>query len=322
MEQQHRKPPEKLPLYARLLLLALLIALLAVFAPSLLQQMLHAALDEVFPLPESAQTEYSGQTAEIHFIDVGQGDSVLIEQNGEYALLDTGTPASADAVVAYLQNHGVTRLRYLLLTHFHADHIGGALRVVQNFPIQTVILPDLELAPMPTSAAALNLLEALNQKQEASELETTVPAIGDTFALGAGELEVIGTGLACKGDCNNTSLMTLFRFDGFTYYSAGDAEAEAEADLLERTGSTLHADLYKASHHGSSSSNTAALLQQLQPTVAVISCGLDNSYGHPHREALEALQEVGAAIYRTDESGSVVVTVQNGQMTVHTEKGE
>lgn len=259
--------------------------------------------------------------ASVHFIDVGQGDSILLEQNGEYALIDTGTPGSRDALQAYLDGQGVTRLSYLILTHYHADHIGGALRVLDNYTVDTVLLPNAELGPTVTSSTAMKLMEAVAERTEAGTLKSRVPNVGDEFPLGDGTITVVGAGIDAE-DLNSTSLITLFRLGKFTFFSSGDADTDAETELLQRMPDGLQSSLYKSTHHGSRTGNSTALLEAVQPNVIVISCGADNDYGHPHTEAMERMQATGATIYRTDLRGSIVVTAENGRMTVTCEKKE
>lgn len=301
------------------LLAAIPLLLLALAVQWIQYQNNHTA----YTLPGAPDAALAGQRAEVHFIDVGQGDCVLLCQGGEYALIDTGTNEAADAVVAYLQRLGVEKLRYLVLTHLHTDHAGGARKVLQNFAVDTVLLPDLTLGPAPTAASTLKLLETLDERSEKGELIARTPSLGETLPLGLASLQVVGTGIPSPKDLNNTSIITLFRFDNFAFFDGGDAEKDAEAALLQDAatyGWELHADLYKASHHGSSSSNTDALLRALSPLVGVASCGLDNDYGHPHREVRAAFAAAGIPLLRTDLNGSVVVTVQDGVMVVQTER--
>lgn len=281
---------------------------------------LHGGSGTSVVLKGTPSGEFSGQSAAVHVIDVGQADAVLLEQDGRYALIDTGTPAAADTITFYLDAHGVRTLDYLVLTHFHSDHIGSAVEILRNFKVKNVLLPDLSLAPAPTSATALDLLEELAERADTGKLETAVPAVGSEFPLGNAVLTVIGSGIPCPEDANNTSLMLLFRFDNFTYFCAGDAEDEAEAELLSRLGDNLHADLYKVSHHGSATSSSQPLIDALQPVMAAVSCGADNDYGHPHWTVLQRLQDAGVQIFRTDESGSLLFTVKNGILTARTEK--
>ncbi len=296
----------------------LLIAALLLAAVMLLSRVLNPGSS--FTLPGTPDPALKDQDAQVHFIDVGQADSTLLLQGRSAALIDAGTTADGPLIAAYLKAQGVRSLDYLVLTHFHADHIGGALHILQEFAVDAVLLPDLELGPMPTSSTALRLLEALTEQAEADRIRVVLPAVGDVYPFGSGTLETVGAGLACKDDLNNTSLITLFHFDNFSCYIGGDAEAEAELALLA-SGQALHADLLKVPHHGSYTSCTPELAQQLQPLAAVISCGYGNDYGHPHSVTLNTLEIAGARIFRTDVHGTVVAKVKNGVMTLRGEKG-
>ncbi len=250
-------------------------------------------------LPEQAQNA----ATKIHFIDVGQGDAVLIEQDGCFALIDAGDRDAEDALISYLQRAGVERLTLLVMTHPHADHIGSMRAVVEAFPVDTILLPDFTKAPIPTTSTFTKLLEAVREHG----VKALTARTGDVFALGAGTLTVLGDGVGTE-NLNDLSLVTIFEASGVRYFSSGDGEKPVERALLD-SGADVRANLYKAAHHGSSTSNTQELLEAVHPRVVVISCGKDNSYGHPHREALEAYEAVKAKVFRTDECGTVVAYV-------------
>lgn len=264
-------------------------------------------------LPEQAQNA----ATKIHFIDVGQGDAVLIEQDGCFALIDAGDRDAEDALVAYLQHAGVGRLALLVMTHPHADHIGSMRAVVEAFPVDTILLPDFTKAPMPTTSTFTKLLEAVRKHG----VKALTARAGDAFSLGSGTLTVLGDGVATE-NLNDLSLVTMFEASGVRFFSSGDGEKPVERAVLD-SGADVSANLYKAAHHGSSTSNTQELLEAVHPRVVVISCGKDNSYGHPHREALEAYEAVQARVFRTDECGTVIAYVdENGLLQVAVTNGE
>lgn len=264
-------------------------------------------------LPEQAQNS----ATKIHFIDVGQGDAVLIEQDGCFALIDAGERDAAEALTAYLHRAGVDRLSLLVMTHPHTDHIGGMRAVLEAFPVDTVLLPDFTKAPVPTTSTFTRLLEAIEEKQIPARTAHT----GDTFPIGGGTLTVLGDGLETE-NLNDLSLVTMFEAPGLRYFSSGDGEKPVERALLD-SGANVRADLYKAAHHGSSTSNTQELLEAVRPRAVVISCGKDNSYGHPHREALEVFDAVNATVFRTDECGTVIAYLDDaGLMQIAVTKKE
>lgn len=249
-------------------------------------------------------------TTTVSVLDVGQGDSVLIGQDGEYCLIDTGTAESREQLVQDLQWAGITELKYLVLTHPHADHTGGALTVLEHFPVEQVLLPvwEAEESPWP---------RGLQEEAEAAGGSIVETEEGNSYMLGSGVLHVLQGGSAWmeeEDDANNGSLCLLFEAGGFRYLATGDAEEPAEQALVDRYGRNLQATLYKAGHHGSSTSSGEELLKVVQPQAAVISCGLDNEYGHPHEEVLRRMEAAGIEIYRTDTMGTITFTYEDGEL--------
>ena len=269
-------------------------------------------------LPSSLQPA-APDTARIHMLDVGQGDCILLEQNGHYALIDTGPSGAKDLLTSYLDCRGIHTLDYLILTHFHSDHIGNALPLLQNYRVKNVLLSDSTLGPAPTGATSEKLLKEILKQQKGGTLTVSYPVIGDTFPLGDGVIRVIGVGIPCD-DLNSTSLITEFVFSDITFLSGGDAAADAEAVLLDNSTVDPDADIFKVSHHGSNSANSEAYLAAVTPKTALISCGANNDYGHPHDPVLKRLSQYTTDIYRTDRHGTIVVTVRGGDYTVRTEK--
>ena len=265
-------------------------------------QQIYAWFDVAEPAPHLPQ-DAAGAATKVHFIDVGQGDAVLLEQNGAFALIDAGDRDAADGLVAYLQAAGVTKLDLLVMTHPHADHIGGMRAVVDAFPVDRAVLPDFAKAPMPTTSTFLGLLAAIREKQ----IPTVTARAGDTFSLGEGTLTVLGDGVTTE-NLNDLSLVTLFEAPGLRYLSSGDGEQAVESAVLA-SGADVRANLFKAAHHGSSTSNTQAFLDAARPQTVVVSCGAGNSYGHPHSQALATFANVGAQVYRTDTGGTIIAYV-------------
>lgn len=283
--------------------LVLLVALLITAAEKITGRPIWDELYEMAGLGDtgSPAAVAEGETA-VHFIDIGQGDAVLIEQDGEFCLIDAGIRDTQDDLIAYLEAVGATHLKLLVMTHPHSDHIGGMRQVLRSCTVDEVLLPDLDKAPMPTSATFTRVLETI---EELNILVSTAEA-GGSYPIGTGRLEVLAAGIQTD-NYNDLSPVLRFAGPGLTFIDTGDGERGVEADVLAG-GAMLSADLYKAAHHGSNSSNTEEFLQAISPSVIVISCGQDNSYGHPHREPMERFAAVGAEIWRTDQDGTVVVT--------------
>ena len=304
---------------AALLLVLLCAALVIQFAggkgPVPTWQQLRTFFGVPLQTEESAPQIADGSTV-VYVLDVGQGDAVLLCQDGRWCLIDTGPSEAEDALLYDLDALEVETLDYLVLTHPHADHTGNARTVLQNYPVQTLLLPDWQPGPEDTADWPRNLAQAA--ADSGAEILTT--EAGDNYSLGGGTLQILqgGSAEAADDSVNNASLCTLFTAGNFRFLDTGDAEEAAEQQLLDTYGISLHTTLFKAGHHGSYTSNSLAFLQAAAPQAVAVSCGLNNDYGHPHRAALQNFAAVGAEAYRTDLQGSLTFIWQNDTLTVET----
>lgn len=268
-----------------------------------------------------SQPTADGEAA-VTFWDVGQGDSVLISSGGSYCLIDAGTQQSADTLLEDLWAAGVRKLDLMVMTHPHADHIGGMEDVLENFEVSTLLLPDLSVANTDSG-----LLSRVLQSAE----DTGTPCVqgeqGWQQTIGEGTLTVLYAGLIPEDkedvNLNDISLCVRYELGNFSFLCTGDAEEDAEEQLVLTAGPELSSTLFKAGHHGSNTSNTQALLSVVHPELTVISCGLNNDYGHPHQEVLDRFALNGVEVWRTDEQGTVTVTGKaDGSWQVETSSGE
>lgn len=251
----------------------------------------------------------------VHFIDVGQGDAVLIEQSGEFALIDAGEKSTQQQLNNYLDKSGVKDLKYLIMTHPHQDHIGGMSGVIDKFNVGKIILPDFEKAPMPTSVTFEKLLDKIAEKGIAAETAN----VGAQYTLGNGKITVLANGIKTD-NYNNLSLATMFETEGMRYFSTGDGEKELENEILH-SNLNISANVFKAAHHGSKTSNTNLFISGINPDFVIVSCGKDNSYGHPHKEALASFANARAEVLRTDERGAIIAYVdENGECKIAAER--
>ncbi len=248
----------------------------------------------------------------VHQINVGQGDSTLIQTAETTILIDAGDVGYGDTVVQYLQKQQITTIDLLIITHPHADHIGGMTTVVEQLEIGRVLLPNLPSSLTPTTATYEKLLSAISTK--GLMLEKAVA--GSTITLADCSLEIFAP-VGSYDDLNSYSIAGRFSANGFTFFFGGDIEADAEEDILANY-SDLTADVMKVSHHGSNTSNTEEFLEAVSPKYALISVGQDNSYGHPHEEVLERLEALGIRVYRTDTDGNIMVDYLDGDITILT----
>lgn len=244
--------------------------------------------------------ELTADTA-VHFIDVGQGDAALLLSGGQAVLVDAGTSQSADSLVRYLQELGVTELYAAIATHPHADHIGGMAQVIEAFPVGHFYMG----AETQNTATYERMLDAL----DAQGVPVSVPEPGEELVFNSGA-SVTFLGPADdvpKGNLNDRSLICLFRAGEQDVLLMGDAESAAEQSLLAHYPS-LRCDVLKVGHHGADTSSSVEFLRTVQPTTAVISCGVDNDYGHPDPQTLENLSLAGVDDVRiTAQSGTVIL---------------
>ena len=279
-------------------------------------------LEAVFrePTPPSAPAEAVDCEAAVYFLDVGQGDSALIRIGEDFAMLvDAGIRESGDAIEEDLAALGVTELDAVIATHPHADHIGAMTQIIEAYPIGTFYMPVLPDDQTPTTATYENMLDALDKQnvpveQITDKTESAAPenAVFDVLSPRAGD---------AFDEINDYSAVVRFTYGSISFMLTGDAEEPVEENILE-SGAEISAQVLKCGHHGSSSSTSLPFLRRVNPAVAVISCGADNKYGHPHRETLESLNALGCTVLRTDELGTIAVTTDGEAYAVHTWSAE
>ena len=241
-----------------------------------------------------------GELLEIHIIDIGQGDSALIRHKDSTILIDTGPRKSEYFLKNYLEKNGVDSIDFVILTHPHEDHIGGAATVLGNFKVDKLLLTDLEA----TNYTFENLLDSI----EENDIDAEIPALGDEYEIGDISFKILAP-ITTTDEANNMSLVVKFTFGDTDFLFTGDAEKDVEAELLERyPEKELDCDFLKVGHHGSNTSSSAEFLEAVSPKIATISCAYDNDYGHPHGEVLARLEKYGVeTVLITKDEGSFIV---------------
>lgn len=242
---------------------------------------------------------------QIHFLNVGQADATLIICNDKAMLIDAGSNDQGTYVQNYLQKLNITDLEYVIGTHPDEDHYGGLDVIITKFNCKKVLLSPF----YKDTATVRDVYSALKYKN----IEPTEIIVGNTYSLGDASFEILGPAQEYD-NANDSSICIKLSHGSNTFLFMGDATEVAEADILA-SGIDLHADVYKVSHHGSYTSSSEALLQAVKPTYAVISCGENNSYGHPHAGPLNRMRQMGIQLYRTDEQGTVIVTSDGNSLT-------
>ncbi len=254
---------------------------------------------ELAPVPAQQPPEKPATNLKVHFIDVGQGDCILIEDGTSAMLIDAGNPENGPGIVSYIKNLGTQKLNFVLATHPHADHIGGMADVINAFDVEKIIMPK----ATHTTRTFENLLLTIQNKG----LKITAPVPGTEYKLGDASFTILAPNSSSYKDLNDYSVVIKLKYGSTSFLFTGDAEAVSENEILAR-GYDVKANVLKVGHHGSTSSTTERFLDAVSPRYAVICVGANNQYGHPAPETLSKLAERGIKIYRTDEAGTIVAT--------------
>lgn len=253
---------------------------------------------------------------EVHFLDVGNADCILVRQGAHNMLIDSGESGYYQFIVDYLDRHGVEKLDLVIATHAHADHIGEMAGIVRTFPIDRFIMAFMPSGSEPTTGVYLEMLEALKERN----VEIAEAVAGDVYTLGTAQLQILAP-LSEDSDENAMSVVTRLTFGNRAFLFTGDAEAKVEREILT-AGYEVRADVLKAGHHGSRTSSSEPFLKRVAPEYVAITCGDGRKYGHPHDEVLERLDAIGAVCYRSNLHGDIVFTTDGESLTVETEKGD
>lgn len=249
---------------------------------------------------------------EVHFMDVGQGDATLVTCGGHAMLIDAGDDTKGTAIQNYLQKQKITRLDYLILTHPDADHIGGAPVIITKFDIGKVFVSNFEK----DNKTYQKLIQSLDDKQ----IKPLTPRVNSQYTLGTANITILAPGKSYDNP-NDASIALLLKNGTRSFLFTGDAGEDAEKDIL-KTGIDISADVYKVGHHGSKYSTSKDFFNAVDPFYAVISCGENNSYGHPHAETLNTLRTSGVMVYRTDEAGTIVASTDGKSISFNVPASE
>ena len=240
----------------------------------------------------------------IQFIDVGQGDAALVECDGHYMLIDGGDTFAGETVYNVLKYQGVNKLDMLVMSHLHADHIGGLPKALTYISDIGCTLSNSDYS----DTKVFKELEHELYRKSGNGSKITVPAVGDAYDLGSATVEVI----ASSSKSHNDSLVLLITYGKTRFVFSGDIEENMQTNISDKyendKDQTFDIDLIKMPHHGAYTGTLYRYLRTFMPEYAIISVG-DNNYGHPQKETLDLLSSKGleSKIYRTDINGDIVV---------------
>lgn len=240
----------------------------------------------------------SAKEMNVHFIDVGQGDSILIQSpNGKTMLIDGGTKGDGNKVVSFIKSKGITKLDYVVATHPDADHIGGLIPVLNTFSVGKF----LDSGKAHTTDTYYELLTIIDQKG----IPYNVPKVGSNVALDSAIAMQVLHADENASENNDASIVLKAAYNQISFLFTGDADEGIEKIMKDKFD--VRATILKAGHHGSSSSTSSYFLNEVKPQITILSYGKDNSYGHPHSEVMTRLKEVGSKMYSTATSGTISV---------------
>lgn len=256
----------------------------------------------------TSPTYAAENSMKVHFINVGQGDSILIQTpEKSNILIDGGPPEASDSLTHYLKEQGVTTLDLLIATHPDIDHIGGLLSIIQRFPVKEV-WDSGKFYYTRTYHRYFRQIKKRNIPLYVAKLHT-VKSLADQVSL-----TVLNANSIMKTN-NQSSLALQLTYNQIDFLLMADIEKKQELNIIQRTD--VASEIIKIAHHGSDTSSSFAFLQAVDPDIAILSYDTNNKYGHPARETVEHLLKVGATIYSTAKTGNIIITTNGEQYQIH-----
>ena len=266
------------------------------------------------PVTSPVNYYISDEEVRVHIIDVGQGSSALIQCGKDGILIDGGEREYGKDLITYINRAGVTKLKYVVASHPHTDHIGGLLNVLDVYEVENIIMPKLSSINTPTNKTYEKFLLKIKEKG----IKAIAAKFGEKYYINNTVLETFAP-LEQDKDLNNMSVVCRISAFGTSFLFPGDASISELNDFYKR-GTDFSCDVIAAAHHGSNESLHKNFLTRCNPDIVVYSCGEDNSYGHPHEEVVDFFDDLGTKSYRTDIVGSLLFTCDEDGYTVK-EKG-
>lgn len=271
-----------------------------------------ACSEEKKPAPENDKNLSQQDNCSVHFIDSGKADAILVLADGEAMLIDAGYMEHADKVVAYLKAQGVSKLKYLVLSHGDKDHVGGMAAVIENFTVERLLI-----SPKKENSDEYN---AMLKAVSTASVSVNVPQVGNSFQLGKGSFTVIAPGpnALAEGSDNDASLVLQYTYGNRSFLFMGDALSTTEKEIRENKLVKI-CDVLKVGHHGKTDATKKKFVKAIAPVYAVITCGEtvgDDEDGMPDSDVLEVLTDLNVRILRTDEQGTIVFDTDGTDLKV------
>lgn len=244
----------------------------------------------------------------VHYIDVGQGDSILVQVNNKNLLIDAGPVSNKDNLIYYLDSIGITSLDYIIATHPHEDHIGNMFSIINKYDVGKFYAPKVEH----TTSSFEKMVESLIVKDlKINVINENI----DTIDLGDGTLLTVFSPINEEySNLNNYSPIIKIEYGNTSFMFTGDAEKEVESEVLSKN-TNLKSDVLKLGHHGSSTSTSPSFFNAVNPSIAIISLGIDNKYGHPSDKTTALLENNNLLVYRTDLDGTIILSSDGTNIT-------
>jgi competence protein ComEC len=261
--------------------------------------------------PVNPNSEFS-----VYYLDVGQGDCTIIKSNDAVMMIDTSTDSRENDIKEAMTSLNLTTIDYLVITHQHDDHMGSANAILNEYNVKNILMPKLSKINMVTTSSYNKLLETILEK----DVNAIAASPGMTFKLGDADVSIFSPSQQDE-DLNNMSIVLKVVYGETSFLFQGDAEKIVEEQLLE-SGFNLEADVIKLGHHGSNTSSTDKYLKAVNPQYAIISCGADNSYGHPHSQVIDRLKNNNIDFYITAQTGDITIISDGKKLSLETQNKE
>jgi competence protein ComEC len=250
----------------------------------------------------------------VYYLDAGQGDCTLIICDDEVLMIDSSTTNQFYNIKKHLFSLEIDTIDYLLITHQHDDHLGSATKIINHYSVSNIMMPCLSYDNYVDSLSYDDLINAISIRN----INHQSVSAGDSFVLGSAIVEILAP-MKQDDNINNMSLVIKITYGNTSFLFTGDGEKEVEKQLL-RANIDVSADVLRVGHHGSKTSSTDAFLTAVNPDFAIISCGMDNNYGHPNSETIKNLEVIGLYPYITSVNGDITVTSDGNRVTLISQK--